>query len=482
MRSAKQKLQGPDGEGSQSSKWSHLPRDISESILKLLSLRDYLQFGLVCTSWRTMVANALASKHCLPAPQLPELVIPNGAPDSDTTNLCFIDLSKEKSINPKRQIFRRSQYCCGCFEGWLFMVDNADLFSSGEEKFSISSVLSSGHELSAITNVNSSELLDESYGALINPFNGNLMGKPNHSSSFFLLNPMSGDRIVLPSPLTITPYIKPNESDFKKIVASSSPNSQDCIIVGLLGTYCHLAVCKLVNKCWTLIEAEETMVFLDIEIIGKTLYVLVDDGGGESTIFYDLEDANAPKLNKVASLEHKPESYAAIHAHVAGRSEYVGESDINFLTKDNISGELLMIRLVATYSYNSDNTTLVRHVMFIEKYLFGPQAKEFRVWKMDKCNHQWLELHDLDGRLLYFKGNGSIVISSTSLNNPQEFVKGNCIYFACFSRDEEGSSQIKIGRFCMTDKSMKHFPLCDLSAANILPVMRESFWFIPNIP
>ncbi|KAI4328367.1 hypothetical protein L6164_020725 [Bauhinia variegata] len=361
MRSKKQKLEGPEGEGSKSSKWPHLPQDISESILKLLSLRDYLQFGLVCTSWRTIVANALASKHCFPAPQLPELLILNRATDSDITDPCFFDLSKQKSINPKRQIFERSQYCYGSFEGWLFMVDNADF--SIYEDWGISIHLPSSFEYELVINItiiifiDPEVLLDESYGTLINPSNISLAQNLDHSSPFFLLNPISGDRILLPSQLTITPCLNPNEPSFTKIVASSSPNCQDCIIVGLVGTRCHLAVCKLVNKCWTLIEAEETVVFLDIEIIGKMLYVLVDDEGGESTISYDLEDANSPKLNMLASLEQPEQRLGITIGRDQGRTEYVTDRDFTYLARDNDSRELLMIRMLVDYAFNSDETT-----------------------------------------------------------------------------------------------------------------------------
>ncbi|KAI4328366.1 hypothetical protein L6164_020724 [Bauhinia variegata] len=428
MASKKHKLEGPEGEGSN---WSDLPQDISESILKLLSFRDYLQFGLVCTSWRTIFANAIASKHCLPAPQLPLLILNRSSPDSNIICPSFFDLSKKKFINPKGPIYERNHYCCGSFEGWFFMIHNLNLSSS------------------------------------------------EHSSPYILLNPVSGDRIALPSQSALTPHINPNyKFHFAKVVASSSPNSEDCIIVCLLQTYTHLAVCKLVNKCWTLIEAKETMVFLDIEIIGKTLYALVDDGGGESTIFYNLEDANAPKLNMVASLEHKPERRQGT-TRVVGRTEYVTDFNFTYFAGDNVSGELLMIRTLVDYASNNDDTTRIRHILFLEKFVNPPHAKEFRVWKLDKCDLQWLELHDLDGRLIYFKGSRSIVISDTSLSDPQEFVKRNCIYFV--SSCHEDSLQIEIGRFCMTDKSMKRFLHSDLSAADQAMRTRSVFWFIPNI-
>ena len=56
-------------------RWSDLPNDLLELILQNLSLSDYLLCRAVCSSWQKTITNAIATKRCPPAPQLPLLLL-----------------------------------------------------------------------------------------------------------------------------------------------------------------------------------------------------------------------------------------------------------------------------------------------------------------------------------------------------------------------------------------------------------------------
>ncbi|KAI9083129.1 hypothetical protein K1719_034862 [Acacia pycnantha] len=236
-------------------KWQHLlPQDISESILRRLCLSDYLNFGLVCSSWNDMLKTAMKNKQCHPNPQIPQLLMcPKWS--YSLLNPFFLDLNKNTIVHPKRRLYPTSQGVVGTVDGWLIM--------------------------SKVTKT------------YILPF-------------FF--NPVSRRRFWLPL-MNDMSYHK-----IRKMVANSAPNNinnhhhdhVDPTFVVCL-TYDRIMYCKITDKSWSLIKSWRRGINCtsDIAVIGNLLYVTRDETRSDDINIYYL---NSPTMaaRKLVVLDPKP--------------------------------------------------------------------------------------------------------------------------------------------------------------------------------
>ncbi|OIW08242.1 hypothetical protein TanjilG_15203 [Lupinus angustifolius] len=103
-------------------KGDYFSEDILESILGWLCPADYLRCRAVCSWWRTVMGNAIRSKHCKTTLQLPLLML-NFRPAYDKDSPCFYSLSKQKLQFPNKPIYPVTQNCIGSIDGWLIMYD-----------------------------------------------------------------------------------------------------------------------------------------------------------------------------------------------------------------------------------------------------------------------------------------------------------------------------------------------------------------------
>jgi len=99
-------------------------------------------------------------------------------------------------------------------------------------------------------------------------------------AQIFFLNPVTDVRIMIPSKLYMPPtssIVDDRKLFVREMVASSTPNcdGSDCYLVVLLSDYCHIAIYKLFEKSWTIVEPDKDSgtYFMNIEIIGTKLYV-----------------------------------------------------------------------------------------------------------------------------------------------------------------------------------------------------------------
>ncbi|KAI4305486.1 hypothetical protein L6164_028850 [Bauhinia variegata] len=268
------------------SDWSNLPRDIAESILKRLCLQDFLQFGEVCKSWETIVANAIATKHCLPATQaqLPLMIA------SRNEDIRVFSLPTKKFIQPRRPIFTENQYCIGSIGGWLIMFDSPVWSHVGD----------------------------------------NVPSDPN-SSPFFFFNTLSNVRINLPSALNIPQQVISHSCPVDKMVASSSPSSKDCFIAGILNDFQLLAFCKIEDKSWTIIESETANIsIVDIEILNKKLFVLVRQARERFIKVYDLQNPNSTIVEALPLPAYHP---VMPLNRIMGNISHVSNVSVYFLRK-----------------------------------------------------------------------------------------------------------------------------------------------------
>ncbi|XP_077225924.1 putative F-box protein At3g25750 [Tasmannia lanceolata] len=96
-------------------RWSQLPKEILGLILKRLSLTDYLRFGGVCVSWRSVMA-----ERCHPlAPQPPWIMLYSHGDSEIQGFFCLTEKRVYKLNLPEV----RGRWCCGSSEGWLIMTD-----------------------------------------------------------------------------------------------------------------------------------------------------------------------------------------------------------------------------------------------------------------------------------------------------------------------------------------------------------------------
>ncbi|KAM7518972.1 hypothetical protein LguiB_017934 [Lonicera macranthoides] len=130
------------------SRWQNIQPDIMETIVKRLEATDLVRMSCVCNSWRQILV--LHKDIWITAPDIPWLLLSH-APDCQS--LSFYSMSECRFYNMKLPKKAQGGQICGYSKGWLAVVKGSNL----------------------------------------NPH-------------MFLLNPISGEQIKLPSLTTVNPY------------------------------------------------------------------------------------------------------------------------------------------------------------------------------------------------------------------------------------------------------------------------------------
>ncbi|AES79565.2 putative galactose oxidase/kelch, beta-propeller [Medicago truncatula] len=320
-----------------------------------------------------------------------------------------------KSLLCLRTPLLKSNKCIGSVEGWLIVVDNSD----------------------------------------------------KGFAKFFFLNPVTDVRITIPSKLHL-PSIIGQRIYVRKMTASSKPNcdGSDCYLVGLLSDYCHIAIYKLFEKSWTIVEPDKDSgtYFTDIEIIGRKLYVI--GSSSNSILVYDLKDSTngPPKAQVLAEFPRMP----------AGSSSYC-----IFLAKDKTLRELYFISMFYNCEIETQRVVSDRFSIILA-YAKPPHVTCFEVFKLDtnKSPIGWQNVR-LDDKVVFLSCCKSMVISRDELNNIEELVRGNSIYFAVTFRCPRynPSTSLEFGMFCLNDSSIKYFPEKTLKHGDVL----HPVWFVPSL-
>jgi len=293
-------------------------------------------------------------------------------------------------------------------------------------------------------------------------------------AKIFFLNPVTDVRIAIPSKLYLPSNSKSSNIGDRipyviKMTASSKPNcdGSDCYLVGLLSDYCHIAIYKLFENSWTIIEPDKDSqtYFMDIEIIGTKLYVT--DSSSDSVLVYDLKDSSngPPKAERLSVFPRRP----------AGSSLY-----ISFLAKDKTLRELYFISMffngeIETQQHVSD------HFKVVSVFAKPPQVTSFEVFKLD-TNKSPTELQNvkLEDRVAFVSNVNSMVMRRDELNYNKELIRRNTIYFA-FSfpcPNINPSTSLEFGMFCLNDRSIEYFPE---ETSKHGDVAYCPSWFVPSL-
>ncbi|KAF5197273.1 hypothetical protein FRX31_013142 [Thalictrum thalictroides] len=220
--------------------WSELPRDLLDLISRKIDiLRDYRQFGAVCSSWRSV---AIKNPWQCQFQSFPKLVIPGEIKNSETRQ-CLEAIPDNKgyfsfckSINEKASQKKLSvphqYYCCGSNSlGWLVLINN--------------------------------------------------------SFEMQLFNPLSEVKFKLPSSKTLPPanegFTRFCKYYVNKAVISSDPtystsSHQTIVLIIYAGAPPRLAFCKLGDESWTPIETPNRN-YLDAIYYKDKFYAVYNRGG-----------------------------------------------------------------------------------------------------------------------------------------------------------------------------------------------------------
>lgn len=435
------------------------PEDVMLLILRRLRIRDYLGCRAVCRSWRATIDMEIACKpggvSISIAPQLPWLMLsphPFSAEDH-----CFFSLSDWKTYRLYSNNNRMNRLdCVGSIEGWLFMVDTALWRPEGFMK----------------------------------PWSFYLNDHHSFDTAYFLLNPITGARVVLPStPQSTFPCGCRNRPGFAlaKLTASSTPtsSSQNCFFVASLCSKGHLGICRPTDRSWTCIKPsihDETY-YLDIEIMDGKLYATTVS---HFVMVLDIQ-LGPPSYGaeRLFTLHPQPiPSDRHAYGWTAVESMYqTYDGEVIYLAKDSTTMDLFMIYCRLQFAREID-PTIPWNVIVGGTNCLLLKTKGFRVFKLEHA--QWVEVSDLGDRILFVSRSGSKFISATSdaLNynpNGDQHLEKNSIYYALdYFCIESSCSGHEFGVFSLTNKSLKRFawpiPKTGLVKLNSRPV-----WFTPNL-
>ncbi|KAK2414765.1 hypothetical protein QL285_037320 [Trifolium repens] len=287
----------------------------------------------------------------------------------------------------------------------------------------------------------------------------------------FFLNPVTDVRIMIPSKLSLPTYSSVRGDRIpclRKMVASSKPNcdgSSDCYLVGLFSDYCHIAIYKLFDKSWIIVESDKDSgsYFKDVEIIGTKLYV--SDSPSDSILIYCLKDStNGPPKAKV--LAKFP------------ISRIIGDHSFAFLGKDESLRELYIIFIYFNGEPEYENPHVIpAHLKNISAFPEPPQLINFEVFKLDTNKDGWQNVQ-LENRVAFVSNYNMKVMSRDELNFNNDLIKGNSIYFAFHFRCPTSPwSGLQLGMFDLTDSSINYFPV-ETSKVGDVPY---PMWFVPSL-
>jgi len=387
--------------------------DVLELIIKRLPLNDCLRIRATCRSCRKTVSNFIEKKRCCHLPELPLVFL-------ESKKSTFYYSLSTKSVCHLRTLLGRTNACVGSVDGWLILCDYSE----------------------------------------------------NGFGKFFFLNPITDVRITIPSKLQL-----PSSAQYdgivpvRKMVASSKPNcdGSDCYLVGLLSDNCHIAIYKLFDKSWTIVEPDKELgtYFADVEIIGTKLYAAVLSS--QSIFVYDLKDSTNGPPAVLAKLPNIRPSESLFNCFC-------------FLAKDEALRELYFIYMFCTSEHEIEHVfSISDHLKVSSSFSKPPQINGFEVYKLDTDKDPpigWQNVK-LEDRVVFLSYCKTMIISRDELNCNEEVIRGNSIYFSFIfpSPIINPQSGLELGMFCLTDGSIKYFSV-ETSKHGDVPFPS---WFVPNL-
>ncbi|KAM7519206.1 hypothetical protein LguiB_018168 [Lonicera macranthoides] len=326
--------------------WSNLPLELVQSLDECLEFVDKIRVRAVCVMWNSYLPKMpkLQSSH------LPWLL---HACEDNTKGISLYSPHEEK-VYPLNLPEVQQTLFKGSSRGWVFTVED----------------------------VNSTSVDD-----------------------IYLIHPLTRARIQLP-PRSTLPDVKeycPIELaknmllKWVKLLLSSSPSSDDCVVVAIYGEFSKLAWCKCGDIEWTPLymypSGPRQPAFIDALFHNGKLHAL--NARGKLVVFESI----APEPNVI---------------EVVAEAPYNAVTDPMYLV-ECYDGELIM---VGRYSERTDDEIYIRSTNF------------FKVWKLvDSINNSkcWVQVKNIGDNVLFVGLNSCFSISA------RDFIflgyKENCIYF-----------------------------------------------------
>jgi hypothetical protein len=304
--------------------WSHLPNDILHIVSeKFISIADYIRFRAVCTVWRSI----LPSIPCH-LPQLPWLMLPYDPDKSDgheDSTYFLYDLTDSRIHNVSLPETSQKEYHPSS-HGYITLTDGPDV-------------------------------------SLLNPMTRKTINLPSlKPSPAFAFRPFIP--LYFRCQLGIWPFWhysrKYTDPIIQKTLLLSDPCQElNCIVMALLKNNWGLALCKIGDKCWTLLD--EPSKHEDYTVIDATY---------QNGLFYTVSRKDVKVYN-----------------HRGLRSEVV-KVDLplelaEYHLVDNTSDELL---LVAQHLMQDGQST----------------REEFTIYKLNKVGQpSWVEVTNIGERMIF---------------------------------------------------------------------------------
>ncbi|PIA32864.1 hypothetical protein AQUCO_04300061v1 [Aquilegia coerulea] len=209
-----------------------------------------------------------------------------------------------------------------------------------------------------------------------------------------------------------TNFTSPNIDIPYKVILSTNPSKRlkECIAMAIFGKLRKLAFCKIGDKTWTFVE--DPRCFFDDIVFSSNNFFAVDEYGG--VVKCDL--LPSPKLTEITP----PWCFK-------GQKIYLTDSPW---------GLLLTIRYIEKRSCSVYKT------------------KKFQVYKLHQIFHEWLDMKNLGGNMMFLGQNHSVLVSPCRFSQRS----GDCIYFTddYLERHVEGIiGGIDVGFFDMGDKRIE---------------------------
>ncbi|KAM7529289.1 hypothetical protein LguiB_032699 [Lonicera macranthoides] len=291
-------------------------------------------------------------------------------------------------------------------------------------------------------------------------------------ADIYLLNPLTRARIQLP-PRSTFPDVKDYHPDrvgqeyaifcelddveyritclqhlihlTHRVVLSSTPSSQDCIVVAIYGEFRRLAFCKVKDEKWTRLHVPApylTFTFADVTFYKKKLYALY--GNGQLIIIENI--GPNPKVTEIVAVGL---SRGAIHPL------YLVESS---------DGNLIMVsRSVGIYDGKFSDSIV--------------KTRFFKLYKLDLNSSNWVKVGNIGQDMLFLGCNSSTSISSRDFPG----LKGNRVYYTdgppSFGANRRKQEKSDIGVFILDDEVFDDIPgfKCGLKLLWPPPI-----WIIPS--
>ncbi|KAM7523750.1 hypothetical protein LguiA_013652 [Lonicera macranthoides] len=205
-----------------------------------------------------------------------------------------------------------------------------------------------------------------------------------------------------------------------KIILSSPPSYDDCVVVAIYGEKPRLAYCKCNDKKWMPLMEDNFIAYSDIIFYKRKLYALTAQG---RLLFFENI---SPESKAIEIVSEGPPGRRCFPMYLVECSD----------------GGLLMVCRYVDFFDGEHKDSIVRTI-------------GFGVYKLDQGNSSWIKVKDIGEDMLFLGCNSSMSMSSRNFPG----YKGNRIYFTdspfSYSGKENEQENSDIGVFNLEDGSFE---------------------------